>query len=166
MAKYNSKELQDWWIGKARSATGYRNNIVGNVQRASDVTIIGKMYFFFYSPKFKDTLPVYDRFPLVFPIESYADGFLGLNLHYLSGNERLALLNGLKEFANNNKYDKTTRLRLSYDLLSSTRRLATEMRPCIKRYLFSQVRSKFIEITADEWDRAIELPVEIFVTKG
>ena len=58
MAKYSSGDLQDWFIGKARSAAGYRKNILGNDQRAADSTIIGKMYFFKYDPKMKKTLPI------------------------------------------------------------------------------------------------------------
>ena len=166
MAKYSTGELQDWFIGKARTAAGYRKNILANDQRAADNAIIGKLYFFKYDPKLKKTLPIYDIYPPVFPIEPYADGFLGLNIHYLSGGERAAILNRLKEYTNNNKFDKTTRLRLSYDTLAATKRLASEMRPCIKRYLFAQRRSMFIEITADEWDKVAALPLELFVTKG
>lgn len=163
MANDKQKQSVDWFIGKARTAAGYRNNIVNNTSRSRDSTAIGKMYFFFYDPKHKKKLPVYDKFPLVFPIESYANGFLGLNLHYLSGGERQALLGRLSEFANNKRYNENTRLSLSYDLLQGTKSLASLSRPCIKRYLFSHVRSGFIEITAAEWDKAINLPVEFFV---
>jgi hypothetical protein len=124
------------------------------------------MYFFWYDPKHKDTLPMYDRFPLVFPIERYPDGFLGLNLHYLSFNERSALLNSLMKFRNNNNMNATTKLRVTYDLLNSTSRIAGAMRPCIKRYLFTQVRSSFVEVTADEWDKAMQLPVAVWVSQG
>lgn len=165
MAK-REDEAKDWFIGKARSAAGYRKNIVGNDDRGRDSTTIGKMYFFYYDPKTKDKLPVYDRFPLVFPIERYSDGFLGLNLHYLSQGERRALLGRLMEFKSNSKIDERTRLRLSYDLISSTKKLANASRPCIKRYLFSHVRSRFVEVTANEWEQAIALPVELFVRKG
>ena len=77
------EESKDWFIGKARSAQGYRKNIINNQERSRDGTVMGKMYFFYYDPKGKKTLATYDRFPLVFPIERYSDGFLGLNLHYL-----------------------------------------------------------------------------------
>lgn len=156
------KESTDWFIGKARSAAGYRKNLVGSDERGRDNAIIGKMYFFAYDPKMKKTLPMYDRFPLVFPIEPYNDGFLGLNLHYLNPGERAWLLNKLKDFRNNNKFNTTTRLKLSYDLLASTKKLASVSRPCVKRYLFSHVRSKFIEMTPEEWDKAIDLPVAQF----
>lgn len=167
MAKnYTNKEIGDWMTGKAKSASGYRNKIMSNNDRNRDATVIGKMYFFWYDPKHKDTLPMYDRFPLVFPIERYADGFLGLNLHYLSFGERSALLNTMMKFRNNNKMDATTKLRVTYDLLNGVGRIASAMRPCIKRYLFSQVRSSFVEVTADEWDKAMQLPVAVWVSKG
>lgn len=156
------KDSTDWFIGKARSAAGYRKNLVSSDERGRDNAIIGKMYFFAYDPKMKKTLPMYDRFPLVFPIEPYNDGFLGLNLHYLNPNERKWLLNKLKDFRNNSKFNNTTRLKLSYDLLASTKKLASVSRPCVKRYLFSHVRSKFIEMTPEEWDKAIGLPVAQF----
>lgn len=160
------KEATDWFYGKARSAAGYRKNIINNHERGRDSTVIGKMYFFAYDPKTKDKLPVYDKFPLVFPIERYGDGFLGLNLHYLSQGERRLLLAKLDDFKTNKRYDEMTRLRLSYDLLSSTKKLNTLSRPCVKRYLFSHVRTKFIEITSNEWENAIMLPVEFFVRKS
>jgi hypothetical protein len=159
------KEAVDWFRGKARTAAGFRKNIVNNHERGRDSTVIGKMYFFVYDPKFKKTLPVYDKFPLVFPIERYGDGFLGLNLHYLSQPERQTLLNKLDDFKTNKRYDSMTRLRLSYDLLASTKKLNTLSRPCVKRYLFSHVRSKFVEVVSGEWENAIMLPVEFFIRK-
>ena len=74
-------ETTDWLIGKARTAAGYRRNIVNNADRARPDAVIGRMYFFYYDAKNKDKLPQWDRFPLVLPIERYGNGFLGLNLH-------------------------------------------------------------------------------------
>jgi hypothetical protein len=167
MAKQiTEKDAVDWMYGKARTAAGYRKNIVRNLERARDGTVIGKMYFFVYDPKHKRTLPIYDRFPLVFPIERYGDGFLGLNLHYLSQGERSLLLKRLLEYRTAKNMTERSRLRLSYDLISSTKKLASLSRPCIKRYLFTQVRSRFVEVTPDEWETAIALPVQNFVVKG
>lgn len=164
--KYTNKELAEWLQTKARTAAGFRRNILANDERSKDTTVIGRMFFFKYDPKWKDILPIYDKFPMVFPIERYPDGFLGLNLHYLDYGQRLYLIQMLSKFANNKKITPTTRLKLSYDLLQSTKMLNNLSRPCIKRYLFSHVRSKFIEINPDEWDKAAALPVEMFVTKS
>jgi hypothetical protein len=160
-----NKELTDWWLGKARTAAGYRSNIIANVERHRDTTVIGRLYFFVYDPKFKAILPIYDKFPLVFPMEADGNSMLGLNLHYLGQGERTVLLNRLTGFANNQRFNKTTKIKLSYDLLQSTKSLNSLARPCIKRYLWTHVRSRFIEITADEWPNAIALPVQHFVNK-
>ena len=47
---------------------------------------LGQMYFYRYDPKFKDKLPYYDTYPLIFPFKyetSPNPGFWGINLHYL-----------------------------------------------------------------------------------
>lgn len=162
---YTQTQLKDWFIGKARTVAGYRKNVLANQQQSRDNTIIGKMYFFSYDPKMKEVLPIYDKFPMVFPIERYGDGFLGLNLHYLPLNQRRYLLDMLMGFASNKMLTPSMRLKLSYDLLSSTKYLKQLSTPCVKRYLFSHVRSKFIEILPEEWDRACQIPLELWVIK-
>jgi hypothetical protein len=62
---------------------------------------------------------------------------------------------------NNRNYDETTRFRISYDFLKRASKIY-EATPCIKRYLSGHVQSRFLEITADEWDIAALLPVESF----
>ena len=122
---------------------------------------LGKMYFYSYNPKWKDKLPWYDTFPLVFPIERYPDGFLGLNFHYLAPKHRAILMDQLKAFANNKKYDETTRLRLTYNMLKGFTKIK-RARPTVHRYLSSKVNSKFVLVNADEWEVALFLPVERF----
>lgn len=163
---YTSKELFDWLLGKARSAESLRKNLINATQQHSSSTIVGKMYFFKYDAKWKDVLPRWDKYPLVFPIERYSDGFLGLNLHYLSPGERKLLLSRLTEYSTARNLTERSRLRLTYDLISSTKKLNSLSRPCIKRYLYSHVRSRFIEIPATEWDRVVQLPLEVFVTRS
>jgi hypothetical protein len=165
--KYSSVELQEWLLEKAQTApvNVARKIILNNDQRGVSVTLIGKMYFFKYDPAGKNKLTKYDKLPMAFPIERYYNGFLGLNLHYLSVGERAALVEKLLEFKNNTEMDETTRLLVSYQLLKSMSKIETLMGPCIHRYLWSQVRSKFIEIYPSEYDKAIQLPVEDWVFK-
>lgn len=150
-------------IGKLKIPSN-RGNILNDANRISPKAFIGRMYFFNYDPKLKDVLPVYDRFPLVIPMEAYSDGFLGLNLHYLDSYSRLILLDRLQDFINNDKYDDTTVLRLSYDLLSQSRRYRL-IQPCIKRYLISHIMSSIIYIEPDQWETAVFLPTEKMVYK-
>jgi hypothetical protein len=164
--KYTKKQLEEWWIGRARTAAGYRRNILSNTERSRDVAIIGKMYLFQYDPKHKKTLPVYDKYPLVFPIEPYSDGFLGLNVHYLTVNERHSLLGKLMEYATSKLYvHPKMKINMSYDLIKHTASLTALTRPCVKRYLIGHLRSPLIEIQANEWDRVIELPIQQFIYK-
>jgi hypothetical protein len=155
------------WLGKKISGTRIptnRSNILNDATRVSAKAFIGKMYMFRYDPKYKDILPVWDKFPLVIPIEMYDDGFLGLNLHYLDPYSRLVLLDRLHDFINNDKYDDTTVFRLSYDLLSQSRRYKL-IEDCIKRYLLNHVMSSLIYIEPDNWETAIFLPTAKMVYK-
>jgi hypothetical protein len=124
-------------------------------------SVLGKMYFYSYDPKWKNELPWYDTFPLVFPIEKYPDGFLGLNFHYLAPKHRAVLMDQLKMFANNKKYDETTKLKLTYDMLKGFTKIK-RARPTVHRYLSSKVKSQYVLVNADEWEVALFLPVERF----
>jgi len=155
-------QSRDWLKNKIKELKPTQTTLMSDRKRLKDSSIIGKMYFYFYDPKTKDSMPYYDRFPLVIPIERYKDGFLGLNLHYIHPRHRINLLDKLSEIASNKTYNENTKLRISYDYLAASSR-AFEATPCIKRYLFSHVESRFLEIHADEWDIAVLLPMESFV---
>jgi len=94
----------------------------------------------------------------VLPIEKYDNGFLGINLHYLSMPIRIRLLDRLVDYSNNDKFDKSTKLRANYSNLKKI----DIIKPCLKRYLASHVRTKFRKIEADEFMIATLLPVQRF----
>jgi hypothetical protein len=152
---------RSWLQSKVKNLSASPSKLMQDRQRLVDNTIIGKMYFFYYDPKTKDALPYYDRFPLVIPIDRYSDGFLGLNLHYINPRDRVILLDKLSTTLNNKNYDESTKFRINYAYLSAASKVF-ESTPCIKRYLFRHVDSRFLQITADEWDIAAMLPVERF----
>ena len=156
-----SREARNWLKAKTGALKPTKGDLMRDKQRLREKSIIGRMYFYFYDPKTKDTLPYYDKFPLVIPIERYPDGFLGLNLHYISPKQRVLLLDKLSTLLTDHNYDEKTRLRISYDYLARAAKMY-QAKPCIKRYLYSHVQSRFLEITADEWDIAVMLPVESF----
>lgn len=141
-----------------------RSNVLNDAKRISPTVFIGKMFIFGYDPKYKDILPVWDKFPLVIPMDIYDDGFLGLNLHYLDPYNRLALLDRLHDFINNDKYNDSTRFNLTYKLLANSRRYRM-IEPCVKRYLFSHIMSSLIYIEPANWETAIFLPVQKMVYK-
>ena len=119
----------------------------------------GKLNMFFYDPKHKKKLPYYDTFPLVLPLETYNDGFLGLNLHYLPIPLRIKLLDGLVDYTNSEDFTATTtRMVVDYNKLKSIRLI----RPTIHKYLAGHTKSQFRRIDADEWTIATLLPVQRF----
>ena len=151
-----------WLRAKVKDLKPTSSALMRDRERLKGTSMIGKMYFYFYDPKTKDSMPYYDRFPLVIPIEKYNDGFLGLNLHYIHPKYRMILLDKLSDTMSNDTYDDKTKLKINYRYLAAASRIF-EANPCIKRYLFTQIESRFLEITADEWDIAAMLPVESFV---
>jgi len=151
-----------WLRAKVNDLKPTSSGLMTDRQRLRTSSMIGRMYFYFYDPKTKDSMPYYDKFPLVIPIEQYNDGFLGLNLHYIHPKHRMVLLDKLSDTTSNNTYDEKTKFKINYRYLSAASRIF-EATPCIKRYLFTQIESRFLEITADEWDIAAMLPVESFV---
>ena len=153
---------RDWLRAKVKDLKPTSAALMKDRERLRNTSMIGKMYFYFYDPKTKETMPYYDRFPLVIPIERYNDGFLGLNLHYIHPKQRMILLDKLSDTTSNKTYDEKTKLKINYRYLAAASKVF-ETNACLKRYLFSHVESRFLEISADEWDIAAMLPVESFV---
>ena len=118
----------------------------------------GKLNMFMYDPKHKKKLPYYDTFPLVLPLETYHDGFLGINMHYLPIPLRIKLLDRLVDFSNNTKFDESTRLIVDYSKLKSVKLI----KPTLHRYLRGHMKSQFRRIDADEFTIATLLPVQRF----
>lgn len=122
---------------------------------------IGTMIMFFYDAKLKDVLPYWDQFPLIYPIEIYDDGFLGINLHYLPPTLRARLMDALYTTAITKK-DKIQKLRITYKILAAAAKFSA-FRPCIKRYLKGHIKSRFFYVDPAEWDMALMLPTQRFV---
>ena len=148
----------DWYKDKIREfGTPTAMNLIRDGKR-NNRPFFGRLNMFFYDPKLKKTLPYYDRFPLVLPLENYPDGFLGINLHYLPIPLRIRLLDRLVDFSNNTKFDESTVLNVNYTNLKKVRLV----KPTIKRYLAGKVKSRFRRVDADEFTIATLLPVARF----
>ena len=153
--KTTGPKSYDWYRKKVAAMTtpGARSLI-----RQGKATLrpkYGIMNLFGYDPKHKERLPYYDTFPLIFPLEPAKGGFIGLNFHYLPPLARVRFLRSLANTTNNNKFDKSTRYRINW-------RNNTFMKKTAKHYLFNQVRTSFLNITAEEMAIAIFLPVARF----
>ena len=159
-----SRESVKWFMTKManlKNTSRIPNTIKREEFRNTTRFIKGGLFFFYYDPKTKEDLPYYDRFPLVLMLEKYDDGFLGLNLHYLPIKYRVAFMNKLLDYGRFDEDGDPVRIRITYDILSATKRFK-EVRPCIKRYLTSHVKSRILAVQPEEWETAVFLPVQQF----
>jgi len=129
-------------------------------QAVNKITL-GNLYMFSYSAKHAATLPYFDRFPLIFPIGLAKGGFLGINLHYLPPMLRAKLMDALYTVTNNDMYNESTRIKITYNILNSATKF-NMFKPTIKHYLSSQIKSRFMYISPVEWDIALFLPLANF----
>jgi hypothetical protein len=165
--KKGSREAIDWFRNQAINITRVDKRTILNTKQpfrrlqTLSPNSVGKMYMFVYDAKLKDILPYWDAFPLIFPLEYYGDSFLGINLHYLPPITRARLMDALYSTINNKKYDKTTQLLISYQILKSASRFKY-FEPCLKKYLVSHVGTPVVYISPDEWDFALLLPTQRF----
>jgi len=154
-----TKESRDWFRKKAQQMRRVNRN---QLMQEEEIILrnrfgVGNMYMFFYDPKTKDTLPYYDAFPLVIPVEPAEKGFYGINLHYLPPVLRAKFLDSLLDITSNKSYDEKTKFQLSYQLLKGSQKFR-HFKPCFKRYLTANVRSRFALVPAPEWEIATFLP--------
>ena len=122
----------------------------------------GHMYMYAYDPKTKETLPYYDTFPLIICLDVYKDGFLGLNLHYVSPDVRAVILLELLSITNNRRYDERTKFELTYEKLQALSKMKQFKNHMIKRYLYSQLKTPLSKVHASDWEIVIFLPLQNF----
>ena len=152
------------WFRRQASALGKvnRNQIMNEPEmKLTGKQFPGGMFMFFYDPKNKKTLPYYDSFPLTIIVDTAPGGFTGLNLHYLPMVLRAKFLDALMDIASDKKYDDNTRFSLSYNMLKKASSMKY-FKPCFKRYLLTNVRSRFARVPAPEWEIATFLPTQDF----
>ena len=160
--------LKDKQGGIRKSVDWYRKNVADLNNRVTAAALMrsgklngipsrGRLNFFFYDPKYKKVLPLYDRFPLVLPIETTPGGFMGLNFHYIRPVQRISLLNNLQRYASGGM-KPSTRIDATYDGIKNVR----IAKNTIKKYLYGHVRSSFLRVDFDEAALAVMLPVQQF----
>jgi hypothetical protein len=159
--KPNTTAAREWFRKKVRDTRINRQKLMGASDRAASMPTAGMMYCYSYDPKHKKKLEYYDEFPLIFMVEPAKGGFIGINLHYVSPRNRVMIMDALTLITTDKKYNSKTKLAMSYNILKSLSKY-NMIKPCLKRYLYTQVKSNFVKIDANEWDIALFLPVQKF----
>jgi len=123
----------------------------------------GKMYTFGYDAKLKAILPYWDKFPLIVVLDTYKNGFLGLNFHYLSPIDRQKFFTKILKFSNQKgdpmDFTDKARFNISWDAVQNIKH-ADKM---IHKYLYGHVRTSLLEAPPNEWENVIFLPYQRFV---
>lgn len=165
--EYNAKNSATWFMQNVRNFAAQKN--IGPMKMLGDNTKlqrhnpeIGSMFMFTYSPIHRDTLPFYDKFPLVLPFSYNAEYMTGINLHYMHPKVRLKLLDKLLETVTDDKLSAKTKMRLNWKLLSRVSKFP-EVTGCVKQYHMGHVKSMFLKVAPKDWAMAIFLPLERFV---
>tara|TARA_B110000211_G_scaffold226740_1_gene280698 strand:- start:318 stop:899 length:582 start_codon:yes stop_codon:yes gene_type:complete len=157
-----TKEATAWFQKKVKALGPQTKAILSDDRlKAQGGAHPGDMVMYTYDPKLKKTLPYYDTFPLTIVVGPAKDGFYGINLHYLPPKIRAIFLDKLNDVASNQKFNKTTRFRITYQLLKATKNYKY-FKPCFKHYLTKGVTSKIMKVNAAEWNIAIFLQTSAF----
>ncbi len=145
--RWHRKEAYKWF--HAKTAKG----VMGKLKPSYPT--IGKMYMYVYDAKYKDTLPMWDEFPLMMPINITATHILGINFHYIPPIARAKYLARLLILEGKHNIDDNTRLRLRYELIKSL----PYTKDMIKKYINWRIKSQFYEVHPEEWKYIIFLPL-------
>ena len=94
-------------------------------------------------------------FPLVFPLRRFGDSFTGINAHYLPPAFKEDFFNIYNRFAVNDEFDETTLYRMTWSKISRFK----IMRPLIRQYSLTNIKSRFLVLNADEVPTALSLPL-------
>ena len=149
----------NWYRGQVnRIASGTTARELFRQGKLARRPSVGRLNLFGYNPKLRKTLPYYDVFPLVLPLEAISGGFIGMNFHYLPPLLRTRLLERMQATATDRDFDKGTKFDVTY---SDVKNLGIA-KPTIKKYLYPYVQTGFLRINADEAATAIYLPVQRF----
>ena len=127
---------------------------------------LGRMYFYKYLPDPKTLDATFDMYPLMFILNKSDEEFEGINFHYMTPKARAMTMGNLFDYLNNNEYKTNTRL-----LFNSLKKVIRNNRKfryakyAYRRYNYSNISSKIIEVHPLDWEIAMFCPTERFYSK-
>ncbi|QJT71872.1 DNA end protector protein [Shewanella phage Thanatos-1] len=127
----------------------------------------GRLYAYMYDAKHKDTLPYWDKFPLIIYLGLGKQGnttlMYGLNLHYIPPKARQEFLESLlKQYSSTKTLSNSTRLKIDWSKVKGFKGADV----MIKAYLPSHIKGPTIEIKPQDWANVVMMPTQQFVSNG
>ena len=141
-------------------------------RRISDMKL-GRMYFFKYAAEGTASGRgvdikrgnVYDEFPLIFLLSESPGSLEGINFHYMTPKERIILLGRMFEYLNSADFDDRTKLfSTKFRRTIKNNKLFRYARVCYRVYKPGRIVSKILQVHPMDWELAITVPTERFVT--
>jgi len=151
------------WLTLKIKALKQGKAVPGSMVNTNRQVRIGDMFFMAYDAKFKDILEYWDAFPLDILLKTDAEHLWSANLHYLSPEYRVVLMTQLLPLIYNDS--PTIRIKIGESIKTLIEKYPL-MRPCLKCYLRSHIRSKLLKIETNEVGLALWLPVQSFQKKS
>ena len=134
---------------------------------------LGRMYFFKYAAEGTASGRgvdikrgnVYDEFPLIFLLSETPGSLEGINFHYMTPKERIKLLGRMFEYLNSEDFDDRTKLfSTKFRRTIKNNRLFRYAKACYREYKPGRIASKILQVHPMDWELAITVPTEKFVT--
>jgi len=155
-------QLQQWQSRTAGKSFGSLSKPFAKQMVSSRDAAPGFLYFYMYDPIGRKTLDTYDRMPFTLVLDQDSKGFLGVNFHYLPYRTRAIFFDKLyADKLIKNRDPLKARIDATYEILNAVSKYKA-FRPCLKRYLYAQVRTPLLQVGESEWDIALFLPVDKF----
>ena len=143
---------------KAKSAEWIAGQMKRVKSRKVGKPAVGRLYMFGYDAKNKDTLPYWDKFPLIICIGVTPTHLLGLNMHYIPPKAREIFLESLLKFASTKVISNKTKLKINWSKIKAF----PGAHHMIKMYLASHVKVGFQEVAPKDWHNVIHLQTQQF----
>lgn len=130
--------------------------------------VVGRIYTYAYDAKYKDSLPYWDKFPLMIYLGSKTSKagnqlLYGLNLHYIPPKARQSFLEELlKNYSNTERITNKTTLKINWSKVKGMR--GTDL--MIKAYLPGHIKGSMAEVKPADWANIVMLPLQQFMSKG
>ena len=139
-------------------------------RRVSDIKL-GRMYFFRYgiestaSGRAVKRKTIYDAFPLIFLLSETPETLEGINFHYITPKLRIILLGKMFMYLNNQNFtDRTKLFARKFRTIIQENRMFRHAKASYKSYKSGRIRSKIIQVHPMDWELAITVPTERFLT--
>lgn len=161
-----SQKAVRWYMDAVRSLYSTMPNDTAQMIRGArkywtrDDIKVGQLVTYGYKAKTKlnKHFWFWDRFPLVLVLDVTDTGMLGCNIHFLPPRLRATLIAACIPLLTSNPHrnDRAWMPKLAYALMKRYKYRYGKV--CIRRYLFSQVRTPILRLPPETWMMSMHLP--------